>query len=171
MGKSWSDNGVLSTSTGKHLKATRTGKLANHLYMGTSKGNKNGEIGQPPVQSNHAVGWGNLGRTTAIGNGETGQRPVQSNPGGGWNRSCKHLKATRTRTLGNHLCSHIGQVVGEMLVGQQCTRHSQIGQMARKILVGQLCTKHRYEQIFEGNRERGNWPTTYAVKSGRWLLK
>ncbi|KAI5344031.1 hypothetical protein L3X38_011908 [Prunus dulcis] len=36
-------------------------------------------------------------------------------------------------------------------------------------MVGQLCTKHRYTQISKGNWERGNWATTCAVKSGKWL--
>ncbi|CAL9024627.1 unnamed protein product [Prunus brigantina] len=54
--------------------------------------------------------------------------------------------------MAKRLCRHIGQVVEE-------------------ILVRQLCTKHRYMQISKGNWERGNWPTTCAIKSGRWLGK
>ena len=48
---------------------------------------------------------------------------------------------------------------------------SQIGQVAGEIIVGKLCTKYRYTQISEGNWERGNWTTTCAVKSGKRLAK
>ncbi|CAB4316406.1 unnamed protein product [Prunus armeniaca] len=150
------------------------GKLANHQCSQTTPLAGEILVGQLCTEHNRAGGWVNLGRTTVC------RAQVHANI----QRQLGMVK------LANDLCSQIQevagqlerehgqppvqshrQVVGEMLVGQQCTRHSQIGQMARKILVGQLCTKHRYEQIFEGNRERGNWPTTYAVKSGRWLLK
>ncbi|CAL8168143.1 unnamed protein product [Prunus armeniaca] len=43
--------------------------------------------------------------------------------------------------------------------------------MDGEILVGQLCTEQRFTQISKGNWERGNWPTTCAIKSGRWLSK
>ncbi|CAL8168621.1 unnamed protein product [Prunus armeniaca] len=52
--------------------------------------------------------------------------------------------------LADHLCSQIEHVAGE-------------------IFVGHLCTKYRYTQISKANCERGNWPTTCAVKSCRWL--
>ncbi|KAH0987765.1 hypothetical protein GBA52_014942 [Prunus armeniaca] len=61
--------------------------------------------------------------------------------------------------------------------------------MAGEIIVGHLCTKYKYTQIYlkatgngktgqppvqsnrSGNREGGNWSTTCAVKSGKWLGK
>ncbi|CAL2256368.1 unnamed protein product [Prunus armeniaca] len=84
----------------------------------------------------------------ATGNGETGQPFVQSNRAG----TRKYVEATGKRELPNHLCSQIGQVAGE-------------------IIVGQLCSKHRCTKIFKGNQEWGNWSTTCVVKSGRWLGK
>ncbi|KAI5313120.1 hypothetical protein L3X38_042294 [Prunus dulcis] len=54
--------------------------------------------------------------------------------------------------LANHLSRQIGQAVGE-------------------IIVGHLCNKYKYTHISKGNRERENWPTVCAIKSGRWLGK
>ncbi|CAL8168620.1 unnamed protein product [Prunus armeniaca] len=33
------------------------------------------------------------------------------------------------------------------------------------------CVLDMYTKIFKGNQERGNWPTTCAVKSSLWLGK
>ncbi|CAL8168142.1 unnamed protein product [Prunus armeniaca] len=111
LGKSLSDNCVLIIGTLKYLKATG-----------------NGEIGQPPMPSNRAGGYGNHCRTRVLsigtcrylmarGNGEIGQRSVQSNRAGGEeilveqlcveHVSCKLLKATRMGKFANHLCNQI----------------------------------------------------------------
>ncbi|KAH0972800.1 hypothetical protein GBA52_024956 [Prunus armeniaca] len=87
------------------------------------------------------------------GNGETGQSPVQPNRAGGQGN---HNRTTNcvlsTEKLANHLCSQIGQVGGE-------------------IIVGHLLTKCRYTQISKADWEREKWPTTRAVISSKWLGK
>ncbi|CAL8168617.1 unnamed protein product [Prunus armeniaca] len=93
--------------------------------------------------------------------------------------------------LANHLCSHIGQVAAEIILeelGVYCTctrkylkatRNEETGQPPVQsnqagdweITVGHLRTKYRYTQISRGKWKWGNWQTTHAVKSGRWLGK
>ncbi|KAI5316991.1 hypothetical protein L3X38_036698 [Prunus dulcis] len=132
---------VLSTGTRKYLKATRKAKT-----------------GQPPVKSNGAGGWENHCGTRVLstgtreylketGNGETGQPPVQSSGAG----TSEYLNGP-----GN----------GE--TSQTPVQSNQPGGWGYH-----CCTriKYRYTRISKGTWERRNWPTTCAVKSGRWLGK
>ncbi|KAI5344014.1 hypothetical protein L3X38_011891 [Prunus dulcis] len=104
--------------------------------------------------SNRVGGIGNRCRTTscvistgtqkylkATGNGETGQPPVQSNQAG----TRKYLMET-----GNEETGH-PQV--------QSNRAGGWGNHDRATNYG----------LRKGNWERGNWPSTCAVKSGKWL--
>ncbi|KAI5344034.1 hypothetical protein L3X38_011911 [Prunus dulcis] len=183
LGKSLSDKCVLSTGTRKYLKATR-----------------NGEFGQPHVQSNPTGGWGKHCRT-----------PVY------WVQVHTHFRRQLGMgKLANHLCSQIGQVAGEIIVGHLCTKYmytqitkgnweqgnrpttcaiksgtrkylkatrnvgtgqppvlSNRAEMALEIIIEHLCTKYRhmYTYIFKRNWEWGNWSFIYTVKSSRWLGK
>ncbi|CAL8168618.1 unnamed protein product [Prunus armeniaca] len=58
-----------------------------------------------------------------------------------------YCTCTQIEKLARHLSSQIGQVAGE--------------------IVTHLCTKYMYTQISKADLERGKWPTTCAVISGR----
>ncbi|CAL2256373.1 unnamed protein product [Prunus armeniaca] len=53
------------------------------------------------------------------------------------------------------------KATGNREIGQPPVHSNRTGE----ILVEHLCTRHRYTQISKGNWERGNKPTTCAVKS------
>ncbi|CAL8153455.1 unnamed protein product [Prunus armeniaca] len=177
--------------TGQPLVELGTGKLAKHLciqigqvagkiivghlctkyrYTQISKGNW--EQGNRATTYAFKSGWwlgkslldtcvlsiGTCKYPKATGNKEIGQPLVQSYRASGFGNRCRttnYVLSTGqlgTGKLANHLCNQIGQVAGEIIIGHQCT-------------------KYRYTQISKGNWEQGNWPTTYAFKSCRWLEK
>ncbi|KAI5335410.1 hypothetical protein L3X38_025543 [Prunus dulcis] len=217
LGKSRSDNYVLSTGTRKYLKATenretgeppvhsnRAGGWKNHgwrtnclLSTITRKYLKaigNGETGQPPEQSNRVTGeiivghlctkyrhtqiskadweWGNWPTTFVVissrctkifkgnWNTKTSPPPVQSNRAGGWGNYCQTCVLSRgtrkyLKAIGN------GEIEQPPVQSYRAGGWRNHGQ----------CTTHRYTKIFKGNWERGNLPTTCAVKSGKRLGK
>ncbi|KAH0987762.1 hypothetical protein GBA52_014939 [Prunus armeniaca] len=85
---------------GKSLSDTCVLTTGTRKYV---KASKNEETCKPPVQSNRAGGWRNHCRTTNYDLGISIQ---------------KYLKATGTRKLFNHLCSQIGQVAWEIIIGE-----------------------------------------------------
>ncbi|CAL8168624.1 unnamed protein product [Prunus armeniaca] len=169
-----------------------------YRYTTILKATRNREAGQPPVHSNRASGWGNHCRTIVYtqiskadcergnwpttcvvilaggweimveelavyctctrkflkeaGNGETSQPPAQSNQAVGKGNLCQTSMYQVQGKVANHLRSHIKQV-------------------AREIIIGYLCIKYKYTQIAKGNWKRGNWSTTCAIKSGKWMGK
>ncbi|KAI5317010.1 hypothetical protein L3X38_036717 [Prunus dulcis] len=136
--KSLSDNYILSTGTCKYLKA-----------------NGNRKTGQPPVHSNRAGGWGNHGRipNCVLSTGRSLGKSLSDTCVLSTD-TCKHLKATETAAIGQPPVqsnwaggwgNHCGTTTCELSTG---TRN-----------------------YLKGNWERGNWPTTCAVKSGKWLEK
>ncbi|CAL8168601.1 unnamed protein product [Prunus armeniaca] len=105
----------------------------------------------------------------AIGNGETGQPLVQSKRAGNWEqgkwpttyafKSGKWLGKSWSNNcvLSTSTCKYL-KAIG----------NGETFEPPGEIIVVHLCTKHGYMQISKGNKERGNWPTTYAIKSGRY---
>ncbi|KAH0972874.1 hypothetical protein GBA52_025030 [Prunus armeniaca] len=98
-------------------------------------------------------------------NGETGQPPVQSNRAGGLvgksipdtcvlsTSTHKYLKAT----VNGETCQPPAQSSQAGGWGNHAWRTSGV--------------LHMYTKIFHGNQERGNWPTTFAIKSSKWQRK
>ncbi|KAH0972875.1 hypothetical protein GBA52_025031 [Prunus armeniaca] len=159
LGKSLSDACVLSTSTRKYLKPT-----------------VNGETGQPPVQSYRAGGEANHARRTSSvmhmytklfkGNLEQGNWPTNcAVKSSRWLE--KSLSDTCVLSTGTHtylkptMNGETSQPPASSYRAGGCGNH------ARRT----RCVLHMYMKILKGNSERGNWPTTCAVKSGRWLGK
>ncbi|KAH0972802.1 hypothetical protein GBA52_024958 [Prunus armeniaca] len=106
--------------------------------------NKSGRWLRKSWSDNSVLSTGTCIHLKAVGNEETSQPPLQTNRAG----TCEHLKET-----GN---------------GKLCR---QIRQVGREIFVRQLYPKHNYRQTSKGNWEGGNWTTTCADMSSRWLRK
>ncbi|KAI5344043.1 hypothetical protein L3X38_011920 [Prunus dulcis] len=155
--KSLSDTCALSTSTRKFQKAT---------------GNE--ETGQPLCSQIRQVAWEIIVEhlctkymytqiTKGTGNRETDQPHMQSNRAVGCGNhyqttncflcTCtpKHLKASRNGKTGR------APVKSNRAGG--CENHCR------------TCALSTNTQISKGNLERGNWPTTNAVKTSKWLGK
>ncbi|CAL8168145.1 unnamed protein product [Prunus armeniaca] len=106
------------------------------------------------------------------------------------NYLCRHIGQVAGEIIVGHLCTKkrytqiskgsgelenwpttCGVKSGRWLGKSWSDNYSQIGQVAGEIFAGQLCTENNYMQISKANWERGNWPTTCAFKSGKWLGK
>ncbi|CAL8168619.1 unnamed protein product [Prunus armeniaca] len=137
MVKSLLDPGVLSAGTRKYLKPT-----------------VNEETGQRPAQLYRAGGWGNQGQRTSCAlhmytkifkdNWEWGNWPTT-----GAVKSGKWLGK-----LANHLCSYIGQVAREIMLGE----------------LAMYCTCTRKYLKATGNEETGQPPVHSNQPSGRGNL-
>ncbi|CAL2271221.1 unnamed protein product [Prunus armeniaca] len=165
---------VYCTCARKYLKVLGTGKLANHLCgqigqvarnsltdtcvlsTGTRKHLKptaNGKLANNLCSHNRQVAWevmGNWPKTCAVKSGRYTQICKVDWERGKWPTTCEIIPGRQlgTEKLAHHL-------------------HSQIGQVAGEIIVGHLCTNYKYTQTSKAEWERGNWPTTCVVISGR----
>ncbi|KAI5317457.1 hypothetical protein L3X38_037164 [Prunus dulcis] len=170
-------NCVFSTGTRRYLKATgnwETGKplvqsnraggresLSDTCVLSTGtckylKATWNRETGQPPMLSNQTGGWGNLGQATVY--------EAQSNRAGGFGNHCR----TTNYVLGTGTRRYL-KATGNGETSTPLVQSNQAG--GREIIIGHPYIKYRYTQISKDNWEQGNWPTTCAFKSERWLGK
>ena len=131
-----------------------TEKLANHLYSEIRQAA--GEIIVRYLRAKHK------GTQISIGNYEWGNWPTTCVVKSGWWQS-KSLSDTCTK----YRYTKYLKTTGNM---ETCQPHVQSYRAGGWGNHGQ-CTTHRYTKIFKRNWERGNWPTTCTVKSGRRLGK